>query len=1212
MARPPIPFRNLTQLLAPAAGRLVFDLPDAAQAAVDAAYRARLAALGQWSFWTKGAADYRPVQGLRAPQRRAVAFVQAYLAARQISAANAQRESALIKMPTGTGKTGIIAAIACAQPGPFKTLVLTPRKALVRQMARDLSTKFWRNLGAAYTADGLQEGLGQHELDEIAKRQKGRGSPIRILSADQYATIWEERERDQQIWVGTFNALHRLLQIEPPAHRDLYGREVKAAAASLANLEPDDIGDPTEEFRALIRSADLVIVDEGHHEPAYSWAQAVRSLGKPTVVLSATPYRNDYKYFELSGRFVFNLSWAEAVDQELIREVVVQPPSAAGTVKLGPNGRYGAAQFVYELAPDLANLPPGKKAIVHAGSLADLKAIQRAFFERTGERTVLIHDRIRGKEKEEPGDLKGLALAELQPLRFAEVHHATGDIRAQAARVWLHQYKLLEGIDDPSFIEIWLYDGFGSARQLIQQIGRAIRRPDVTDAAGATAIVRGSSQRLKTIDGAPTVAELTQRRWDAYLEFERYAAERPEIAFTAETQLLPLLKRSSPAVQYLAGEFRGAHWLEQIPSMEAFVLPQRGIFTRLVNADPNDAAPISDDFMDAVAKSAAEAMQLEDRFDIAPVQPTGLGAPFNDVRMVRYLVWRNSPLLRAHQIPEWRLGVLIMVRAGAYVVMLDTEGNCLDHNRLGLVAPEVTELRRLFAKAAADQPNRVRIVETTARGLDLSELGLRSISVRRHALDAGYFDLAEASQTPTSVVGYTPNGQGVARRRLSFSQSSVADAANQLVSVHDYAVWAQRLARVMTDAQVIPHHYFNRFAKEVSPLDVDAAAPRSILLDVRDLVPEPGSPGDVGWNRSALNAMLEADTCLEVMDDHDKGANTHRYSFTFNGHQIGITYNFRKTIPAYGKYILSSETLNKELTKKDEAIDEVEGGDDEAAGENEIDTFGQKIVPSITRMINGEQAFQIITSQSGTIYSHGHFYRPDLAVDLLSLLEGDPTMVPVISEKGDTRLTDAKEWGVKTLFGLVDTWKNAQGLAVGTIGADIAACDTLICDDSTSETADFYGIDTKGRRVFVVHAKADNVANPTASARKLQEVARQALTSLALTGSARQSFPRPDTWNQDWSVELKAAGNTILTRPRLWKDLGGNIDAAHQRLCDALSNSLFTTEIVVLSSGLLGQGAALKAFQNRSLSDLQFLYYLATVRSVFDRAGVRFRLVCNP
>ncbi|MBI1198540.1 MAG: DEAD/DEAH box helicase [Phenylobacterium sp.] len=1206
MARPPIPYRTLENLLAAGAGRLVFDIPQVAREEVDKRYRERIATLGRHVFWTEGAADYRPARGLRAPQRRAVAFVQAYLAARATPMAEAENESALIKMPTGSGKTGIIAALACAPGRPFKTLILTPRKALVRQMAQDLSTRFWRNLGAAYTADGLREGLSVAELDVIASSQRGRGNPVRILGAEQYDAIWQARHEDQQIWVGTFNALHRLLQVAPPAHRDFYGREAQAAATSLSSLEAEDGADTSEEFRDLIRSADLVIVDEGHHEPAYSWAQAVRSLGKPTVVLSATPYRNDYKYFALSGRFVFNLSWDEAVAQELIRDVAVQPPRG-GVLQLGDDGRYGAAQFVQEFAEDLAHLPPGKKAIVHAGSLADLKAIQREFFARTGERTVLIHDRMIGPARENPSDLKGEALAALKPLRFPEVFQAAADQAAKDARVWLHQYKLLEGIDDPAFIEVWLYDGFGGARQLIQQIGRAIRRPDLNDQAGRQAIIRGSSQRLRTIDGAPTVAELTQRRWEAYLEFERYAAARPDIAFTAETQLLPVLKRSSPAVQYVAGEFRGAHWLEQTPSMEAFVLPQRGVFTRRLNADPDNPQPISDAFMDQLASHAAEAMQLEDRFDISPVAATEIRAPFNDVRMIRYLLWRNSPLLRAHQIPEWRLGVLTLVRAGPYVVSLDTEGNCLDFNRLGLVAPAAVELRRLFARSQAGEPSRVRIVETTARGLDISELGLRSISVRRHALDAGYFDLAEASQTPTSVEGYTPIGSAVARRRLSLARSSVADTANQLVSVEAYATWAQGLARVMADETVVPHEYFDRFAREVAPLEPAAAAPLSILLDVRDLVPEPGSPRDFGWNRAALDEMLEADTCLAVTDDHDEDTDTHRYSFIFDGHEVEIAYNFRNAIPAYGKYALSSETLNQDLTRAEEG----EAADAEA-GEPEIDTFGQKLAPSLTRLINGEQAFQIITSQDGVIYSHGHFYRPDLGENLLSLLEGDASMPAVVSEKGDTRLAAPGEWGTKTLFGLVETWMNAQGAAVGSLAADIAACDTVICDDSTVETADFYCIDAATRRVLVVHAKADNVANPQAAAGKLQIVARQALASLALAGSARQAFVMPGGWEDAWSVKLQAAGGYEISRPRLWKAPAGDIKAAHGRLAEALANPLFKTEVVVLSAGLLSHAAAQQAFQTRSVADLQFLYYLATVRSAFDRAGVRFRLVCNP
>ena len=40
-------------------------------------------------------------------------------------------------------------------------------------------------------------------------------------------------------------------------------------------------------------------------------------------------------------------------------------------------------------------------------------------------------------------------------------------------------------------------------------------------------------------------------------------------------------------------------------------------------------------------------------------------------------------------------------------------------------------------------------------------------------------------------------------------------------------------------------------------------------------------------------------------------------------------------------------------------------------------------------------------------------------------------------------------------------------------------------------------------------------------------------------------------------------------------------------------------------------GAAQAAFERRNNQDLQFLYFLASARTSFDRAGVRYRIVCN-
>lgn len=520
-----------------------------------------------------------------------------------------------------------------------------------------------------------------------------------------------------------------------------------------------------------------------------------------------------------------------------------------------------------------------------------------------------------------------------------------------------------------------------------------------------------------------------------------------------------------------------------------------------------------------------------------------------------------------------------------------------------MTAPEPIELKRLFAAGTSTEPSKVRIVETSARGLDVSELGLRSISVRRHSIDTGYFDLAEASQIPTSIEGYSPLGLRSTRRRLSLSRSSVADATNQFIPVKDYVEWARTLSVVMSNTAIIPHAYFNRFAKEVAPLDKDAGAPKSILLDVRDLIPQEGVANDDGWDRKALEEMLQADTCLEIETIVDNKGKE-RLGFEFNGHTVEIEYIYRSTIPPAGRYQLKSPNLNDALT-----LNGVGAGAGGGNTTGQTGAYGQKLSPSLTRLLNAEQAFQIIPSSEGTVYSHGHFYRPDIDETLLAVLEGDASIKPAISEKGDTRITDVADWQGQTLFGLVEAW--SKGSAGGALAADITNCDILICDDGSDETADFYAIDSKSSRVFIIHAKADKKANPNVSARKLQEVGRQAQASLALVGSARQSFPFPEGWEKDWSVTLKDAGKAIITRKRLWKSNVGTPQDAHGKLRAALGDPKFRTEVVVLTSGMLSAQKAIQANNDRSIHDLQFLYYLASLRSTFDRAGVRLRIVCN-
>jgi hypothetical protein len=99
-------FRTLEQLCsATSGGTVTLQIPAEIKSKVDSTYREAMDQLNAFAFWREGAAArYRPKKGLWLPQRRAIAFAHGYLSARRHRGPD---EAALIKMPTGTGKTGV-------------------------------------------------------------------------------------------------------------------------------------------------------------------------------------------------------------------------------------------------------------------------------------------------------------------------------------------------------------------------------------------------------------------------------------------------------------------------------------------------------------------------------------------------------------------------------------------------------------------------------------------------------------------------------------------------------------------------------------------------------------------------------------------------------------------------------------------------------------------------------------------------------------------------------------------------------------------------------------------------------------------------------------------------------------------------------------------------------------------------------------------------
>lgn len=200
--------------------------------------------------------------GLWQHQIGAVEMVERFLNERK----SAKGPSALVRMPTGTGKSGVIAVAAQELVSAEDVLLLTPWDALVKQLADDVASRFWARIGAP-------EPSGK-EL-------------VRIYPSTAETELL--RHGAGTIWMATIATLQRL-------HA--------TGSAAYAQLR-DRLG--------------LVVVDEGHYEPARSWSEAVRQLERPTVLFTATPYRNDVKYFDLAEDFQFHFSHAEAEASHILR-----------------------------------------------------------------------------------------------------------------------------------------------------------------------------------------------------------------------------------------------------------------------------------------------------------------------------------------------------------------------------------------------------------------------------------------------------------------------------------------------------------------------------------------------------------------------------------------------------------------------------------------------------------------------------------------------------------------------------------------------------------------------------------------------------------------------------------------------------------------------------------------------------------------------------
>ncbi|WP_325949622.1 DEAD/DEAH box helicase [Pseudomonas putida] len=209
------------------------------------------------NYFTETAANILGNSKLRAPQ------IEAYIKAQEHFSSS--DEDALIVLPTGTGKTGLISII------PFglakgRVLIITPNlvtKQSIRKTQELLEDNFWINFDIIFGADHL---------------------PVIC-------------EYSSKTLTSSLDQSHFIYSNIQQVHSERAGCLTKRVAQDFF---------------------DLIIIDEGHHAPAETWQQTLSHFAKAKkIFITGTPFRGDKQ--EVPGKLIHETPLSEVMRDRYVK-----------------------------------------------------------------------------------------------------------------------------------------------------------------------------------------------------------------------------------------------------------------------------------------------------------------------------------------------------------------------------------------------------------------------------------------------------------------------------------------------------------------------------------------------------------------------------------------------------------------------------------------------------------------------------------------------------------------------------------------------------------------------------------------------------------------------------------------------------------------------------------------------------------------------------
>lgn len=625
----------------------------------------------------------------------------------------------LIRMPTGTGKTGIIACLTLLS-NQDSSLVLTPWAHLRKQMVADLEEGFWKKVNL---------------------------TPKNVKLVSMFPSTAKEilDSSKPQVIVATFATLNDLRL----NHADTY--------------------------EALAKATSLVIVDEGHYEPAVEWGKSVKGLNAKTVLLTATPYRNDLKLFRItdSKRSTHHFTHKRAVDEEIIRKLSFEELISPTDI---PNLSVAFAKK-WKDAKRTKTLPSqAPRAIICCSGATDIEEAV-THLRKAGLKAIGVHEQF--ETCTDPNLLK-------------DVPNPQGT----DSEVWVHQHKLTEGLDDHRFCCVALFTRIRNDRKLIQQVGRILRR-DTND--------RNTPSLLLAPSEFSVEAE-----WSAYLDFETDLTLLEPQHFR---NVVEMLLDAQPKVEYFEGRFRRRFSSTDLSQRPQVIIPP-SVLVRVVGKDFS---------MDDYIEDCTDTLNTEDAVILGPDinKPCQKSASF---ALWVYASLRNSRFLQDASLYEIKLETHCVVLADGFVFMTDSRGNFpVEYVEDHTVGVSAKQLARYLDKSF--RPTHVSVDSSIPY-----DTVLRGAYLRGHNLLSIPTSLTDRVQICRSARGSSKKS---GRRYVGMSNGRVRNEVSwedrRSFELNTFLSWAESVARIL-NSRVAGNSLFHRFMPTCAP--PAKPIPRTICIDL--------------------------------------------------------------------------------------------------------------------------------------------------------------------------------------------------------------------------------------------------------------------------------------------------------------------------------------------------------------------------------------------